>query len=64
MSFCVAQGTPLNYMTTWMGGVFWGPEYMDTYVESVYSPSETQNIVNQLYSNTIKIFDKVWIVGM
>ena len=33
-------------------------------VESIYCPPETQTIVNQLYSNTIKVFNKVWIVGM
>ena len=33
-------------------------------VESIYCPPETQNIVNQLYSNTkSRFFNKVWIVG-
>ena len=53
MSYCVAQGTPLNYMTTWMEGYFGDQDTWIHMVESVYSPSETQNIVNQLYSNTI-----------
>ena len=33
-------------------------------VESRYCPPETQNIVNQLYSNTKNFLNKVWIVGM
>ena len=33
--------------------------------ESVYCPSEAQNIVNQLYSNKkMKFFNKGWILGM
>ena len=31
MSCCVAQGTPLSYMTAWMGGVSLRPGYPDTY---------------------------------
>ena len=31
MSYCVAWEILLSYMTTWMGGVFWGLGYMDTY---------------------------------
>ena len=32
--------------------------------ESLYCPPETQNIVNELYSNTKNFLNKVWIVGM
>ena len=31
---------------------------------SPYCPPETQNIVNELYSNTKNFLNKVWIVGM
>lgn len=31
---------------------------------SLYCPPETQNIVNELYSNTKNFLNKVWIVGM
>ena len=52
MSYCVAQGTPLSYMTAWMGGGLWDQDTWIHMVESLYCPPETQNIVNQLYSNT------------
>ena len=55
MSYCVAQGTPLNYMTTWMEGYFGDQDTWIHMVESVYCPPENQNIVNQLYFNTNKI---------
>ena len=32
-------------------------------VESIYCPPETQNIVNQLYSEKKKFLNTVWIVG-
>ena len=35
-----------------MGGAFGEQDTWIDMVETVYSPSETQNIVNQLYSNT------------
>ena len=31
MSYCVAQGTPLSYMTAWTEGVSLGPGYIGAY---------------------------------
>ena len=67
MSYFVAQGTPLSYMTAWMGEMSLDQDTRIHKVESLYCPPETQNIVNKLYCNTKKVcffFNKVCIVGM
>ena len=56
MSYFVAQGSPLSYMTAWMEEVSLDQDTWIHKVESLYRPPENQNIVNQLYCNTKKVF--------
>ena len=65
MSFCVARGIPLSYMTAWKGGVTPGPEYIDTYnwvhLLSSWNSEYCQSAILQY---KIKLFNQVWTVGM
>ena len=63
MSYFVAQGSPLSYMTAWMEEVSLDQDTWIHRAESLYCPPETQNIVNQLYSEKKKFLNTVWIVG-
>ena len=62
MSYCVAQGTPLSYMTTWMGGVTLGPGYIQLSVFTVHL--KLRILLCTILQYKIKFFNKVWIVGM